>query len=251
MIEARHLSKRYGDIQAVRGLDLHVGEGVLFGFVGPNGAGKTTTIRLLCGILRPTSGEARVARYDVLKEPVEVKRRIGYLAEEPNLYEKLTTREFLDFAADLHDLDAEARPRIERLLHVLQLSEKEDELVEGLSRGMRQKVGLAAALLHDPQVLFLDEPTSGLDPASARLVKDVLSELTRRGKTIFLSTHLLDVAQDMCDRVGIINEGALVAEGSLEDLRSYADAPDASLEDLYLKLTGSQAADAAGQLFTE
>jgi ABC-2 type transport system ATP-binding protein len=242
-IEASGLSKAYtGGRQrqlAVDDLNLSVQAGEIFGFLGPNGAGKTTTIRLLSGLLRPTAGSAVVAGFDVQKEPLEVKRRVGYLAEAPYLYPKLTGREFLRFMGDLYSVPAEvADQRGARLLELFELSARADQLIEGYSHGMRQKLALAGAILHEPPVLFLDEPTSGLDPRSARLVKDLLAALVERGHTVFLSTHVLEIAEQLCHRVGIIARGRLVATGSLDELRHQARRDAASLEDVFLQLTG-------------
>ena len=242
-IATNGLTKVFGTQTAVDALDLHVGRGEIFGFLGPNGAGKSTTIRMLVGLLRPTSGSATVAGYDVVSAPIEAKTRIGYLAENPYAYEKLTGREFLAFIADMYRVDqAEAKERSSHLLRLLGLDDDAEKLVEGYSRGMRQKLGLIAALLHEPQVLFLDEPTSGLDPRAARIVKDLLTELARRGRTVFLSTHVLEIAQHMCHRVGIISSGKLVAQGSLQELRAHRGA-DASLEDIFMEVTGGADAE--------
>jgi ABC-2 type transport system ATP-binding protein len=236
-IHAVGLTKSFGAVAAVSGLDLEVERGEIFGFLGPNGAGKSTTIRMLTGLLVPSGGSARVAGYDVVGEPIQVKARIGYLAENPYAYEKLTGAEFLRFIADLFQVDrAEAADRATRLLERLGLRADADKLVEGYSRGMRQKLGLIAALLHEPEVLFLDEPTSGLDPRSARIVKDLLTELSDQGRTVFLSTHVLATAEQMCDRVGIIARGRLVAVGSLAQLRKTSRS-HGSLEDIFLELT--------------
>jgi ABC-2 type transport system ATP-binding protein len=237
-IETVALTKRFGNVLAVDSLDLSIRRGEIFGFLGPNGAGKSTTMRMLVGLIQPTSGAAHVAGFDVVTEPLEAKRRIGYLAENPYVYEKLTGREFLRFIGDMYGVDAEGvRERSEELLDVLGLAADASRAIEGYSRGMRQKLGLIAALLHEPEVLFLDEPTSGLDPRSARVVKDILVLLARRGRTVFFSTHVLEIAQHMCDRVGIINGGKLVSVGSLAELRSHSRA-DASLEDIFIELTG-------------
>jgi ABC-2 type transport system ATP-binding protein len=193
---------------------------------------------MLTGLIRPTQGTATVAGCDIVAAPIEAKRRIGYLAENPYAYEKLTGREFLSFSADIYGVErTAARERADRLLRLLDLDDDADKLVEAYSRGMRQKLGLIAALLHEPQILFLDEPTSGLDPRSARTVKDLLTELARRGRTVFFSTHVLEIAQRMCHRVGIINAGRLVAEGTLDELRAHGGV-DASLEDIFIELTG-------------
>jgi len=238
-INAEELTKTFGSRKALRKLDLEVYAGEIFGFLGPNGAGKTTTIRMLTGLLKPTGGEAAVAGFDIATQPIEVKRRIGYLADPPFLYEQLTGWEFLEFIAELYGVPFDSvSDRAQRLLELLELDTRVGELVEGYSHGMRQKLALVGTLLHDPHVLFLDEPTAGLDPRSARAVKDLLVELARRGRTVFLSTHILEIAQHMCHRVGIINEGELIAVGSLDELREQARAGEASLEDLFLELTG-------------
>ena len=241
-IEARGLTKHFRGNKnghlAVSDLNLSVQAGEIFGFLGPNGAGKTTTIRLLTGLLRPTAGTAVVAGFDVQKDPLEVKRRVGYLAENPYLYPKLTGREFLRFMGELYSVPrASVEPRAERLLELFELTARADQLVEGYSHGMRQKLALAGAILHEPPVLFLDEPTSGLDPRSARLVKDLLVALVDRGHTVFLTTHVLEIAQQLCHRVGIVTAGQMVAIGSLDDLRQQAQREAASLEELFLQLT--------------
>jgi ABC-2 type transport system ATP-binding protein len=239
MIQASGLTKRFGKLVAVRDVTLEVGAGQVFGFLGPNGAGKTTTIRMLTGLVRPTSGLAHVAGFDVAAEPREVKRRVGYLAETPYLYPKLSGREFLAFMGGLYQVPMPAaQQRATRLLSLFELSEKADELVETYSHGMRQKLALAGALLHEPPVLFLDEPTSGLDPRSARLVKDLLVGLVGRGHTVFLSTHVLEIAEQLCHRVGIIDRGQVIATGTLDELRQQSRREAQSLEDIFLQLTG-------------
>ena len=239
MIDVRGLSKYYGDLAAAKDLTFSVHAGEIFGFLGPNGAGKTTTIRMLTGLLRPTRGSATVAGFDVVRESLEVKRRIGYVADPPYLYPKLTGKEFLHFIADLYSMDqADAAAQAAELLALFELDDKANELIDSYSHGMKQKLALAAALLHHPQAIFLDEPTSGLDPRSSRTVRDLLVGLARRGLTIFLNTHFLDTAEQMCDRVGILRSGELVAIGAMEDLRRQARSGDASLEDIYLDVTG-------------
>jgi ABC-2 type transport system ATP-binding protein len=241
MVQAHGLTKHFGKLVAVHDVNLQVEAGQVFGFLGPNGAGKTTTIRMLTGLVRPTSGSASVAGYDVSTEPLEVKRRIGYLAEAPYLYPKLSGREFLIFMAQLYQVPGpEARQRASRLLSLFELSVKADELVETYSHGMRQKLALAGALVHEPPVLFLDEPTSGLDPRSARLVKDLLMALVGRGHTVFLSTHVLEIAEQLCHRVGIIDHGQVIAIGTLDELRGQAQHGAYSLEDIFLQLTGGR-----------
>jgi ABC-2 type transport system ATP-binding protein len=238
-IRAQGLTKRFGKFSAVSDVSFEVGAGEVFGFLGPNGAGKTTTIRMLTGLVRPSSGSAVVAGYDVAAEPREVKRRVGYLAETPYLYGKLSGREFLAFMGGLYEVPpALARSRAERLLSLFELADKADDLAESYSHGMRQKLALAGAMLHEPPVLFLDEPTSGLDPRSARLVKDLLVALVERGHTVFLSTHVLEIAEHLCHRVGIIDHGQVVATGTLDELRHQAHVEAYSLEDIFLQLTG-------------
>lgn len=240
MIETDNLTKRYGNLTAVDRLNLRVSAGELFGFLGPNGAGKTTTIKLLVGLLRPDGGTARIGGHDVQREPLKAKSLVGFVPDHPYLYDKLTAREFLRFMADLYGVDPDrAARRSEDLLRLLDLADRGDELIESYSHGMRQKTALAGALIHDPQVFFLDEPTVGLDPKSARLIKDILRQLCAQGVTVFMSTHILEIAERMCDRVGIINQGHLIACGTMEELRSgVGETSGASLEDIFLQLTG-------------
>ncbi len=239
MIECRGLRKVYGGLTAVDGIDLRVKGGELFGFLGPNGAGKTTTIKMMVGLLRPTAGTVTVGGRDVLEAPLAAKALLGYIPDNPFLYEKLTGREFLHFMADLYSVPTAGRAeKIADLLSLFELGEKANELVQGYSRGMRQKLALAGALVHDPRVVFLDEPTVGLDPRSARLMKDILRRLCNQGVTVFVTTHILEIAERMCDRFAIINRGRMVAEGTMEDLRAQAAAGSASLEDIFLELTG-------------
>jgi ABC-2 type transport system ATP-binding protein len=243
MIETKSLTKKYGDLVAVDALDLCVEAGELFVFLGPNGAGKTTTIKMLTGLLQPTSGEAFINGIDVVKFPIEVKRIMGYLPEDPFLYNKLTGREFLQFVADMHGIQRRD-DRIDRFLELMELSASADELIEGYSLGMKKKVAIGAAMIHDPKVLFLDEPTGSLDPRSARLIKDLLQRICDRGTTVFMTTHILEVAERMCDRVGIINDGKLVRVGTVEQLRSEETEIEAnSLEDIFLRLTGGARED--------
>jgi ABC-2 type transport system ATP-binding protein len=244
VLSTRLLTKRYGSLTAVEELDLEVSGGELFGFLGPNGAGKTTTIKMLVGLLRPTSGSARVAGFDILADPERAKARIGYVPDSATLYDKLSAREFLEFSGDLYHVQRALRDRrIDALLNLFNLAGRERDFLSGFSRGMRQKVSLAAALLHDPQVLFLDEPTVGLDPQSARQMKDILEDLCREGKTVFFSTHILEIAERMCTRLAIINHGRLVAVGTLDQLRRQAGADRESLEQIFLELTGSREED--------
>lgn len=243
MIQTVNLTRYYGSLAAVQDLNLTVEQGELFGFLGPNGAGKTTTIRMIVGLLRPTSGTVSVARHDVQQESLAVKRAVGYLAQTPVLYDRLTGREFLHFVGGLYGLsDAEIDSRAEALLTLLELTGKADQVIESYSGGMRHKIGLCGALLHEPPVLVLDEPLAGLDPYSARRVKDLLRDLCRQGGTVFLSTHVLEIAERVCDRVGILDQGRLVAVGTMEALRAQAQsAAETTLEDLFLQLTGGDA----------
>jgi ABC-2 type transport system ATP-binding protein len=237
MIEAIGLQKHYGDTQAVKGIDLSVQPGEIFGFLGPNGAGKTTTIKMLVGLLRPSNGVARIGGYDIQREPIAAKSLIGYVPDQPYLPEKLTAREFLSFIGGLYQVDqATIRRRGEELLRLFDLHNRGDELVGGFSHGMRQKAALAGALLHNPRAFFLDEPTVGLDPRSARLIKDILREVADRGTAVFMSTHILEIAERMCDRVAIISQGQVIAIGTIEELRAGRSAE--SLEDIFLELTG-------------
>jgi len=242
MIQTIRLTRQFGPLVAVNDLNLTVNAGELFGFLGPNGAGKTTTLRMLVGLLQPTAGTAVVAGHDVEQEPPAVKGIVGYLAEVPYLYDKLTGREFLRFVGGLYSMsDEQSDTRAERLLALFDLTEKGDQLIQGYSHGMRQKIAFSAALLHEPRVLLLDEPLSGLDPHSARRIKEVLRELCRHGVTVLLSTHILEIAEQMCDRVGILDRGRLIAVGTMDELRAQAHSTSgATLEDLFLQLTGGQ-----------
>ena len=237
LIKTAGLVKRFGDKVAVNDVNLDVQGGEIFGFLGPNGAGKTTTIKMICGLLRPTSGTASVGGFDIQQQPIAAKTMLGYVPDEPMLYDKLSAREFLSFVADLYNVPAQqAERRAEELLKLFDLSSDADNLIEGFSHGMRQKTAIASALMHDPRVLVLDEPTVGLDPKSARLIKDILRQLAERGAAVFLSTHILEIAERMCDRIGIIDHGNLIAVGTVEQLR--AGRADQSLEDIFLSLTG-------------
>ena len=239
LIVTQALVKRYGDKVAVNNVSLEVQAGEVFGFLGPNGAGKTTTIKMIVGLLQPTSGTVKVAGFDVQTQPMQAKAASGYVPDTPNLYAKLTGRELLRFVGDLYDLDRQhMAQRTEELLRVLDLGEAADNTIDSYSHGMQQKASLAAALMHDPKVLVLDEPTVGLDPKSARLIKDILRQMADRGSAVFLSTHILEIAERMCDRIGIINRGELVAVGTMNELRSLGKAGEVSLEDIFLGLTG-------------
>ena len=239
MIHIANLEKRYGNYVALRNLSLHIAPGEFFGFLGPNGAGKTTTIKILVGLLKPSAGSATIAGYDIQRSPQEAKRLIGFIPDRPFLYEKLSGREFLRFVADLHGLEeAPARARGEEFLELFELTPWGDELIESYSHCMRQKLVMCAALLHQPRVLVVDEPMVGLDPKGARLVKRLLRGLCDRGTTIFMSTHTLEVAEQMCDRIGIVQSGELVALGTKDELRQLVQSDVSRLEDIFLQLTG-------------
>ncbi len=236
IIEARGLTRHYGHTLAVRGVDLVVYPGEIVGFLGPNGAGKTTTIKMLIGLLRPSAGTVHIGGFDLQRQPLQAKALLGYVPDQPYLPEKLTVREFLQFMAGLYQLDpAVVMQRGEELLRLFELTDRADELLGSYSHGMRQKAALAGALLHNPRALFLDEPTVGLDPRSARLIKVILHNIAQQGAAVFMSTHILEIAERLCNRVFIINEGSIIASGSLEELR--AGRLD-SLEDIFLALTG-------------
>jgi ABC-2 type transport system ATP-binding protein len=239
LIETRNLVKRYGSKVAVDDVSFDVHGGEIFGFLGPNGAGKTTTIKMIVGLLQPTAGMVKVAGYDVQAQPLLAKAASGYVPDTPNLYAKLSGRELLRFVADLYNMDkGQVAHRIDELLRILDLAAAADNTIDSYSHGMQQKASLAAALMHDPKVLVLDEPTVGLDPKSARLIKDILRQMAERGAAVFLSTHILEIAERMCDRIGIINQGKVVASGTMEELRSIGKAGETSLEDIFLSLTG-------------
>ena len=243
MIQTENLTRRFGLLEAVKDLSLQVEPGELFGFLGPNGAGKTTTIRMIVGLLRPSAGSVKVAGHDVQAEPLAVKRVVGYLAQTPLLYNRLTGREFLRFLGGLYGLTKErTEDRTAELLTMMNLEDKADQLIESYSGGMRHKIGLCGAMLHEPTLLMLDEPLAGLDPYGARRAKDLLREACRQGNTVFLSTHVLEVAERVCDRVGILQQGRLIAVGTIDELRQQAQsAEDTTLEDLFLTLTAGGA----------
>jgi len=241
LIRTDKLSKYYGkgaEIKAVDELDLEVYEGETFGLLGPNGAGKTTTIRLLNCIIKPTSGTAAVNDHDILKDETEVKRVTGLLAESPGLYEKLSAYEFLEFMGALYEVPSDILPeRIDALLKLFGLHDRRDYLLEGYSRGMKQKVLIASALIHDPLILFLDEPTSMLDPRAALMVKDLIKKLAdSAAKTIFICSHILPVVEQLCDRIGIINHGRLIALGTVNEI--IAQTGTKTLEEAFIALTG-------------
>ncbi|MFB0522803.1 MAG: ABC transporter ATP-binding protein [Candidatus Bathyarchaeia archaeon] len=241
MISTDKLSKYYGkggEIKAVDELDLEVYEGETFGLLGPNGAGKTTTVRLLNCIIKPTGGTATVNGHDILKDETNVKRATGLLAESPGLYEKLSAHEFLEFMGALYDVPNDIlSDRIDDLLKLFSLYDRRDYLLEGYSRGMKQKVLIASALIHDPPILFLDEPTSMLDPRAALMVKDLIKKLAESaGKTIFICSHILPIVDELCDRIGIINQGRLIALGTVDEIKAQTGTK--TLEEAFIAATG-------------
>ena len=250
MIRLTNLTKRYGSFTAVDGIDLQVPSGELFGFLGPNGAGKTTTLRMIAGILKPTSGMVEIGGDDLERKPRKAKTRMGFIPDRPFVYDKLTGAEFLRFVAALYGQEGPViERRMDELLKLFDLAPWKDELTESYSHGMRQKLIISSALIHQPEVIVVDEPMVGLDPKSARLLKDLFKEFTQRGGTILMSTHTLEVAEDMCDRIGIIQGGKIVACGTMPELRHQFAAGDASLEDLFLRLTGGVSELELGHVF--
>lgn len=234
------LSKSYGDIKAVKGINLTLKRGEILGLLGPNGSGKSTTMKMVLGILKPDAGEVIVYGQDEAAAPVELKKRLGYVPETPQLYEFLTGIEYIDFVAEMYGVaPAERKARVSQFLGGLQLAGHENEMISGYSQGMKQKIAIISALVHRPQILVLDEALNGLDPRSARLVKDLLRELASEGVSILFSTHVLEIAQALCDRVAIMYQGTIMAEGTVAELRQTAGLPGSSLEEVFLKLTGT------------
>ncbi len=244
MIELEHLVKKFGDLTAVKDVSLKIGQGEFFAMLGPNSAGKTTTIKLLTGLIKPTSGCARICGFDVQTQPLEARKRLAYVPDFPFLYDKLTAWEFFRFIGQMFRLDpARINQNARELVIRFHLSEYLDRPLEGLSHGTRQRIAIVSALLHDPEVFVIDEPMVGLDPQHARVVKDVLKERSLAGMTVLLSTHQLSIAEEMADRIGIINDGKLIAVGSREELRKLSGTSGA-LEEIFLSLTASANATA-------
>jgi ABC-2 type transport system ATP-binding protein len=235
-IQTKELCKSYGPIYAVKKLNLNIPTGITYGLLGPNGAGKTTIIRMLNGLIKPTSGTANVLDFDIIRQSRNVKQNCGFLPESPGLYEKLTAYEFLEFIGELYSVPSSVlSTRIPELIALFGLDGRENELLEGYSRGMKQKMCLCSTLIQDPKILFLDEPTSNLDPSASRMVKDLISDLTKKAdKTIFLCTHLLELAEELCDVIGIIKDGELILEGTPKDIMTKTDTSD--LEQAYIKI---------------
>jgi ABC-2 type transport system ATP-binding protein len=239
MIRVSGLVKRYGSFTAVDGVDIDVEPGEIHGFLGPNGAGKTTTIRIIAGLLRPTAGHVTIAGHNLEKEPEAAKRALGFIPDRPFLYEKLTAGEFLRFHAGLFGLERDGvDARVRSMLDLFELSRWEGELVESFSHGMKQRLVMCAAFLHKPRAVVVDEPMVGLDPRGARLIKQVFRALSREGVSILMSTHTLEVAEEMCDRITIILKGRILARGTVDELRALAGSENEQLTPVFLKLTG-------------
>lgn len=250
-IWAEGLTKTYGGggkkqntpIIAVNNISIKVAPGEFYGFLGPNGAGKSTTIKMLTGLLRPTSGKVVIAGHDLALDPLEVKRHIGVLPEDLNLYERLSAPEFLLFAAQMYGFNrAEANKRTDDLLELMELDEAESKMIVDFSMGMKKKIALAAAMIHSPRVLFLDEPFNGIDALSGRAIRDVLRTMVSRGTTVFFSSHVMEVVEKLCTRVAIIASGNIVGEGTIDDLRASSGNSLASMEDIFVQLVGGRTA---------
>jgi ABC-2 type transport system ATP-binding protein len=238
MIELKGLTKRYGNLVAVDNLNLFIPKGEIFGFIGPNGAGKTTTINMIGGILAPTSGTVMICGINMESDPEKAKRKIGFIPERPYLYEKLTGMEFLKFIADLYGVGEDVfLIKSQEKLEMFFLSDWSNDLIESYSHGMKQRLVMAAALVHDPEVIIVDEPMVGLDPLAIKMVKNLFRNLAKQGVTIFISTHTLKVAEDICDRIGIIHKGSLIASGTPEELKRQVNETDADLEQVFIRLT--------------
>ncbi len=238
MIRFENLTKYYRGIKAVDGLNLQIPQGTIFGFIGPNGAGKTTTIKMMAGVLRPTSGRIYINGLDIAKEPSKTKRILGFIPDRPFLYEKLSGVEFLRFKAGLYGMKGNRiGEKTLDLLDLFELTEWADELIESYSHGMKQRLIMAAAVIHDPKIIIVDEPMVGLDPKGAKLVKEIFKELAREGATVFMSTHTLALAQEICQQIAIVDKGRIVASGTSEDLQKQAGV-EGDLERIFLKITG-------------
>ena len=248
IIRIRGLTKSYDTKPVLRGIDLDVAPGQILGYIGPNGAGKTTTVKILIGMLDGFGGEVRVCGHDVAADPLAVKRLIGYVPESAALYDSLTAMEFLGFVGRLHGIgDKEIERRAREMLELFDLKDEVDQRIATFSKGMRQKVLIVAGLLHDPAVIVLDEPLSGLDANSAVTIKEIISRLAARGRTIFYCSHVMDVVERVCDRIVIINDGAIIADGSFESLQSMNK--EASLEHIFTQLTSEGGHDAVAERF--
>ena len=239
-VELKQVTKRYNEIVAVNNIDLTIETGEIFALLGPNGSGKSTTLKMLLGLVQPTAGAVSVLGIDVQKDPVAVKRQVGYVPESASVYEFLTGIEYLDFIADIYGIPpAEKKQRINEYLKALQLEGREGDMINSYSDGMKKKLSLISAFINKPKLLILDEPLNALDPRSARIVKDLLHQLKQQGVTTILSTHVLEIAEAVCDRIAIMYQGSILALGGMDELRQRASLPSSGLEDIFLKLTGT------------
>ena len=239
-VELRGVTKRYNEVLAVNNINLNINSGEIFALLGPNGSGKSTTLKMLLGLVPPTAGSLTVLGLDVQNDPIAVKRQVGYVPESPDIYEFLTGIEYLDFIADIYNVPPmEKQQRINEYLKALQLEGREGDMINSYSDGMKKKISLISAFLHKPKLLILDEPLNALDPRSARIVKNFLQELKTQGVTTILSTHVLEIAEAVCDRIGIMYQGSILALGNMNQLREEASLPGSGLEDIFLKLTGT------------
>ncbi|MDR5658418.1 ABC transporter ATP-binding protein [Serpentinicella sp. ANB-PHB4] len=238
MLKVSHLKKQYGKVEAVKGIDFEVKPGEILGFLGPNGAGKTTTIKICSGLLLPTEGQVNLCGYDIVTNPTEAKKHLGYVPDDPFLYDKLTGRQFLNFVGEMYGVDPKLRiERIDYLLDRLDLQEKSNELIGGYSRGMKRKIALMAGIIHQPKILLLDEPTLGLDAVSAKNAKDIVKEMAYKENTaVLLTTHVMEIAEQICDRIAVIAGGRLVAVGTLEELQKKAQ-KGTTLEEVFVNIT--------------
>ena len=239
MIEAHGLTKMFSEFIAVDNLSFQVKPGEIYGLLGPNGSGKSTTMRMLLGLLKPTEGTAKIMGFDIKEEIVDAKRVMGYVPEEPVLPERLTGWEYANYVSDIWRIPrgADREEELDELLNLLDIKDASDDIIETYSKGMSRKISLVAALIHQPKVLILDEMQAGIDPRGAATIKEILNGLRKRGATILLTTHILEIAEQICDRIGIINEGKMITEGSMNELRIQAEGQK-SLEDIFLSLTG-------------
>ncbi|MBS3938497.1 MAG: ABC transporter ATP-binding protein [Peptococcaceae bacterium] len=237
ILNVQNLSKCYGKFTAVNDISFDIKPGEVFGFLGPNGAGKTTTMKVCTGLLKPTKGFVTVSGFDIVKQSVEAKSQFGYVPDNPFLYDKLSGREFIYFVSRLYN-QYPSEQKIKELFDSFEISDKIDELIQTYSRGMRQKVALISALIHNPKILFLDEPTANLDPRSVRLTKDIFRVMTKKGGSVFLSTHVMEIAERLCDRIGVIHNGKLIAYNSVSELKKQASGETPTLEDVFFELTG-------------
>jgi ABC-2 type transport system ATP-binding protein len=239
-VRLTNVTKRYADLTAVDNLSLDISKGEVLGLLGPNGSGKSTTMKMMLGLLAPSSGTVSVLGYDVVRDPIDVRRRVGYVPESPRVYEFLTALEFLDLTGDVYGMTAAAKKeRIHEFIGAFDLEGREGDIISSYSDGMKQKVAIISALMHKPEFLILDEPLRGLDPKSAKIVKDLLHELAGQGVTTVISTHVMEIAQAMCSRIAIIYHGRLITVGTMDEIRESAKMPGSGLEDIFLKLTGT------------